>query len=122
MRDNLRKVLEDLEGTSPDIEGSALVSREGFMLASALHTHTKGDRVAALSAALLHLGTRSVQELKRGTFQEVYVRGEDGSILLTSAGDAVLATLTRKEARLGSVLQDVRRAAERIAQLLRAVR
>ena len=56
-----------------------------------------------MSAAMLSLGERIAKELGRGGLDEVYIRGEEGFVLLTAIGDeAVLTALARMEAKLGS--------------------
>ncbi len=112
-RSNLIKNrLRDLQATAPDIIASAVVTADGLSLASALPSDVEEERVAAMSAAMLSLGERIAQELQRGNMEEVYIRGEEGLVLLTAIGrDAVLTTLARSEAKLGLMLMEMRRAA-----------
>ncbi|UYN90949.1 MAG: roadblock/LC7 domain-containing protein [Anaerolineales bacterium] len=112
-RSNLIKNrLRDLQSTAPDIIASAVVTADGLSLASALPSDVEEERVAAMSAAMLSLGERIAQELQRGNMEEVYIRGEEGLVLLTAIGrDAVLTTLARSEAKLGLMLMEMRRAA-----------
>ncbi|MCW5873263.1 MAG: roadblock/LC7 domain-containing protein [Anaerolineales bacterium] len=104
--------LRDLQASAPDIIASAVVTADGLSLASALPSNIEEERVAAMSAAMLSLGERIAQELQRGNMEEVYIRGEEGLVLLTAIGrDAVLTTLARSEAKLGLMLMEMRRAA-----------
>lgn len=104
--------LRDLQATAPDIVASAVVTADGLSLASALPSDVEEERVAAMSAAMLSLGERIAQELQRGEMQEVYIRGQEGLVLLTAIGrDAVLTALSRSEAKLGLMLLEMRRAA-----------
>ncbi len=48
--------LRDLQGGTPDIEGSAIVSVDGLIMASSLPAGVEEDRVSAMSAAMLSLG------------------------------------------------------------------
>jgi len=117
--EELTDLLKDLEATTPDIEASAVVSVDGLMIASALPQDVEEDRVAAMSAAMLSLGERTANELARGGLSEVYVKGETGYVLLMAAGeDAVLTALARKDAKLGLVFLDMKRAAEEVAKLV----
>ena len=117
--EELTRLLKDLEGTTPDIEASAVVSVDGLMIASALPQDVEEDRVAAMSAAMLSLGERTAKELARGDLSEVYVRGQNGYVLLMSAGEnAVLTALARKDAKLGLVFLDMKRTAEDVAKLV----
>ena len=115
----LTDLLKDLEATTPDIEASAVVSVDGLMIASALPQDVEGDRVAAMSAAMLSLGERTAKELARGGLSEVYVKGESGYVVLMASGEnAVLTALARKDAKLGLVFLDMKRTAEEVANLI----
>jgi len=77
------------------------------------------DRVSAMSAAMLSLGERIASELGRGVLNQVYVKGNSGYIVLMSVGeDAVLTVLARKEAKLGLIFLEMRRAVKGLAGLL----
>ena len=111
--------LRDLQASSPDVEGSAIVSVDGLSIASALHQEIEEDRVSAMSAAMLSLGERIASELGRGILEQVYIRGENGYVLLMAVGDeAVLTVMARKEAKLGLILLDMKRAVEDFNQLI----
>jgi len=104
---------------SPEIQASALVSLDGFTMASALPDGMQEDRVGAMSAAILGLGERAAAELGRGRLSQVFIQGEGGYVLLMAAGTrAALTCLANEDAKLGLVLYDMRSAAESIAQVL----
>lgn len=116
---NLTELLKELEATTPDVEASAVVSTDGLIIASALPQDVEEDRVAAMSAAMLSLGERTSQELKRGSLEQVFVKGVSGYILMMGAGEeAVLTALARKDAKLGLVFLDMKRTAEEISKLI----
>ncbi len=111
--------LRDLQASTPDIEASAVVSVDGLIMASALPADVEEDRVSAMSAAMLSLGERIAGELGRGLLEQVYIRGAQGYVFLSAVGeDAVLTVLARKDAKLGLIFLDMRRAAEDLAKLL----
>jgi predicted regulator of Ras-like GTPase activity (Roadblock/LC7/MglB family) len=111
--------LRDLRVITMDIEASAVVSVDGLTIASDLPAGVEEDRVSAMSAAMLSLGERIASELGRGMLDQVYIRGDDGYVILMSIGeDAVLTALARKEAKLGLVFLDMRRAAADLRSLL----
>ena len=111
--------LRDLQASSPDIEASAVVSVDGLTIASAMPQEVEEDRVSAMSAAMLSLGERIASELGRGTLDQVYIKGEDGYVVLMSIGEeAVLTALARKQAKLGLIFLDMRRATEDLTKLI----
>jgi len=49
----------------------------------------------------------------------VYIRGESGYVLLTAVGEeAVLTVMARKEAKLGLILLDMKRAVQDLVVLI----
>lgn len=112
-------LLRELQHASPDIEASAIVSVDGLSIASALPQDVEEDRVSAMSAAMLSLGDRISSELGRGALNQVYVKGDEGYVILMSIGEeAVLTALANNRAKLGLILLDMRRAAESLEQLI----
>ena len=111
--------LRDLQSASPEIEASAVVSVDGLIMASALPDGVEEDRVSAMSAAMLSLGERIATELSRGLLDQVYIRGDQGYVLLASVGDdAVLTVLVREDAKLGLVFMMIRRAAGNLERIV----
>ena len=111
--------LRDLQAGTPDVEASAVVSVDGLIMASSLPADVEEDRVSAMSAAMLSLGERIASELGRGLLDQVYIKGENGYVLLTSVGEeAVLTVLARAQAKLGLLFLDMRRTAEELAKIV----
>ena len=117
--DMFQHVLEELKGSSADVEASALISTDGLMIASALPQGMDEDRVGAMSAALLSLGDRAARELARGTLERVLLQGERGYVIRSSSGtEAVLTVLAKQNAKLGLLFLDIKRAAEALSKLI----
>ena len=117
--DLLNSILSELNGSTADIEASAVLSTDGLMMASMLPAGMDEDRVGAMSAAMLSLGDRTARELARGGLEQVLIKGEKGYVLMVQAGaDAVLTVMAKPNAKLGLVFLDVRRAADAIGRIL----
>jgi len=115
----LRSILSDLNGSSADIEASAVISSDGLNMAALLPQGVDEDRVGAMAAALLSLGERTARELARGDLEQVMVKGSEGYILMSHAGqDAVLTVIARQDAKLGLIFLDAKRAAKSITEIL----
>lgn len=111
--------LREMQTSTPDIEGSAVVSVDGLTIAANLPGNTEEDRISAMSAAMLSLGERIASELSRGRLDQVYINGSNGFVILRAVGEeAVLSVLCRPQARLGMVLLDVKRASEDLEKLI----
>jgi hypothetical protein len=117
--DQMVERLRSMQAAAPEIEASAIVSVDGLIMASALPQEVEEDRVSAMSAAMLSLGERISSELGRGGLEQVYIKGDAGAIVLTAVGtEAVLTALARKEAKLGLIFLEMRRAAEELTKLV----
>jgi len=117
--EKLTSILNDLNGSSADIEASAVISTDGLMIASVLPSSMDEDRVGAMAAAMLSLGDRTAQELARGELEQVLIKGDHGYVMMTHAGpDAVVTVVAKPSAKLGLIFLDVKRATNSIASLL----
>lgn len=117
--DQMNQRLRDLQASSPSVEAAAVVSVDGLSMASSLPASIEEDRVAAMSAAMLSLGERIAHELGRGALDQVYIKGEKGYVvLLAVGGEAVLTVLADKDAKLGLVFLDMKKAVEDLAKLV----
>ena len=111
--------LRDLQASSGDVEAAAIVSVDGLSIASSMPGGIEEDRVSAMSAAMLSLGERISNELGRGVLQQVYVKGENGYVILTSVGEeAVLTVMARREAKLGLIFLDIGRTVQDLEALV----
>ncbi len=117
--DQMISRLRDLQASTSDIEASAVVSVDGLIMASSLPADVEEDRVSAMSAAMLSLGERIASELGRGILDQVYLRGDQGYVILMSIGEEVVLTgLARADAKLGLIFLDMKRAAEDLTKLV----
>jgi len=117
--DALNAILTSLSASSAEIEACAVVSTDGLLMASNFPSGLDEDRVGAMTAALLAMGERTSRELERGDLEQAYVRGKNGMVILMGTGqEGVLTALCAKNARLGLIFLDMKRAAEEIAKVI----
>lgn len=117
--DQILYILQGLVRRSQDVEGAMLVTLDGLPLASALPQGADEDRVAAMAAAALSMGARTTAELRRGTLEQVLVKGDSGYVVIIASGpDTVLAAISTGEAKLGMLLYEMKLAARDIAREL----
>lgn len=108
----LDQVIAGMRRAIPELNGMMIASVDGLAIA---HDFAEGDadRVAAMAATALGLGTRITERTDLGQLAESVIRGDRGYLVVYSAGEeAVLALsgpitsnlgLMRIEARLASV-------------------
>ncbi len=117
--EKLNEILENFRASSSDIEACAMVSEDGLMIASLLPEGIEEGQVAAMSAAMMAMGARTAAELKRGSLQQLYVKGENGYVIGMYIGQyGLLLAMTRKEAKLGLILLELSRAVKEISDAL----
>ena len=108
----LTQRLDALRALSPELEAVALISVEGVIIASSIAADLEGERLASMSAAMLALGERIAGDLGRGALEQVFIKGQNGFVLLLALDQgALLTALASEEAKLGLALFDMRAAA-----------
>jgi len=117
----MQDILRGLRGASPDIIGAAVVSIDGFIVASVLPSEVDEELVSGMAAAMLGVGERISSELMASTMEQVYVRSEKGYVVLNAVGaDSVLVVLTTKDAKLGLVFIEVKRRCQELGKAIAA--
>lgn len=115
----IRSALRGLNALSVEIEASAAISGDGFVIASVLASTVNSERFGAMCASLLALADRSAQEINLGVLKQVVLVGETGSMLLVQAGpDAVLVVSARAALNLGRLFIEAAKVAEKVQSLI----
>lgn len=121
-KDELNNILIKLQSSSNDFEASAVVSEDGLMIASLLPQGNDETQIAAMSAAIMTMGKKAAEELKRGNLQQIFVKGDDGYVVIMQAGPhAVILALAREDAKLGLIFLGLSRAAEETSKALESI-
>lgn len=115
----VRSVLRELNSFSSDMEASAAITTDGFVIGAVLGEGVDEDRFAAMCASLLALADRAADEIKRGRLRQVLIEGDSGLMLLVHAGsDAVMAVAAKPSKNLGMILLEARKSALKIKAVL----
>ncbi len=118
-KEQLQETLNAITDRSSDIQGVAVISMDGLIIAAVLPSGMEQTRVGAVAAGILSLSNRSVQQLVRGELQRTMVQGSEGNIILMSAGkNAAFAALTGPDVNLGLAFLEVSDGAEAVANIL----
>lgn len=114
-----RSILRELNASSNDIEASATMTTDGYIIGAVLGQNTDQDRFAAMCASLLALAERAADEVARGQMKQLLIEGSQGIMLLVRAGgDKVLAVAAKPTVNLGRIFLDARKSAAKIDQLI----
>lgn len=116
LADTITELLKD----SADIEGAAVVGTDGLIYAAKVsQSDLDENMVGAVSAAIFGLGSRSVKQLKRGTFNQIIIQGKDGYIIVVGLHeDMLFVGLTDTSVNLGMALAEVRELTTNIRSVL----
>ncbi|HHL73109.1 MAG TPA: hypothetical protein ENJ29_11425 [Bacteroidetes bacterium] len=115
----MQATLRTFQSNTPDVEGVAVASTDGLIMAGLLPAEIEEDRVGAMCAALVALGERSSDELSRGDVRQVYVKGVNGYVVLMNIGnDAVLITITSESVKLGLLFLELKRTVQDLQKYL----
>ncbi|MDI6831883.1 MAG: roadblock/LC7 domain-containing protein [Actinomycetota bacterium] len=116
--ERMNAVLRNLRSNLQEIEAAVLISSDAMALASDISDEADEEMIGALSASVLSMGERAARDLKRGNLEQVYIKGDQGYLLLVQCGpDALLSLLVKPEAKMGVVFMEGKRTAEELARL-----
>ncbi|WP_376696415.1 roadblock/LC7 domain-containing protein [Wenzhouxiangella sp. EGI_FJ10305] len=119
----VRSILRGLMGsTDGSVNAAAAITSDGMVIASVLQDGVDADRFAAMSASLLALAEREIDEIQRGRLRQLLIEGTEGAVLLVQAGaGTVLAVSAEPGALMGKVFLEARRAAAELQGCLTTV-
>lgn len=115
----LEEILKDLHKTTTDIDASAIFSTDGLILASEIPKDVEKYRVAAMAAATLSVGGRISQELKKGTLEQILIKGSNGYIMMVGVGDEILLTaFTKKNEKINAISPSMEKTAKKLSEVV----
>ncbi len=102
---SLENLLKDIMDNIEGVKAAQLTADTGQPLASILPASTDDMRLAAMTAALCSLSERAIGEMGLGEFEQSYIKGSKGYLLILHAGeDRVLSVSTTKDVKLAPIL------------------
>ncbi|MCA9934685.1 MAG: DUF4388 domain-containing protein [Ardenticatenaceae bacterium] len=117
--EQLQSILNSVIQNSTEIIGAAVVDNDGLLLASALSGPIDGNRVAAVSAGLISLASRSAQQLNQGSVTRTLIQAEQGNVIAIRTGSkASLVALTPTGVNLGMAFLECSEMASSIQRVL----
>ena len=115
----LTKALRGLRQVSPHVVGAAVVTADGFVVASELPDENYEKKVTVMSMAMLTMGQEATDELGSRHVERVLVESKDSYIVMVHAGpSAVVAAVSSKEMVLGLLFLAMKETSARVSKLL----
>lgn len=107
LKEKLDSILAKLQDTG-EIDASAIVSREGLLLAEKAPEEVDVKIFSALCASVMGAAETALAQMKKGGADEVLIKGNQGQLVLVPAGSkAVLIALIGLKANVGLVLLEM---------------
>ena len=109
-KEKLTRILQKLTSTG-DVEGAAVITRNGLLIASNLSEDIKGETLAAMAAAMTGAAETAVRELKKSSPERIIVESKNTKLIAMGAGEqAILTCIVNPDAQLGLVLIQMNKA------------
>ena len=115
--EKLEQELRDLTNRTESIFEAVVVSNDGFVVAAhepedLTGTTANSPQIAAMTAALVGLGEKTLSQLSQGNLNRLLIEGESGALIVIpiNAG-ASIAALVDHQAKMGLVMYQIRRSA-----------
>ena len=113
-KEKLTQILQKLKSIG-DIEGAAVITRDGLLIASELSKNIDGETLAAMTATMTGAAETAIQELKKSSADRVIVESKNAKLITMGAGkQAILACLVNQDAKLGLILMEMKKASNNI--------
>lgn len=114
----IKEKLMNLKERDKTVETIIVVSKDGLPISSTLTTEDE-EKLAALSASLIMLGERAIEDFNKGEFEEIFAKGKNGYIVIynLNQGMAVIGTLNN-DAKLGLIRLEFKNLVKELNELI----
>lgn len=113
----LYEILRLLEQDS-EVDGGALVSGRGQLMAAALHKGVDEKAVSAMAAALVSIGSRVGSALDSGDPKNIVIEGDTKTVIVRKLKNASLIVTAPKDAKIGLIDFELDKAVSEIESIL----
>lgn len=117
-REEIENILRKLSSVG-QVEGAAVVSRDGLLIADALPKNIDAEIFSSMSATMHGAGETAISEMKRGVCQ-ITTAESDKSLIISSGVNPtfLLVALASKGVNLGLLRVEMKKTSEQIAKML----
>jgi predicted regulator of Ras-like GTPase activity (Roadblock/LC7/MglB family) len=116
--DQLLLLLQNLFNNVDGVRSAAIVSAEGLIVHSILEEGLSDIKIAAMTATILSVGERVLEELQSGLLDICILQGDEGNFVIMQAGeDLIIALCLDLDARMDTCFIEMRKTSEQIKSL-----
>jgi uncharacterized protein len=114
--DQIKAVLDELQYKS-DIMESYVIRKDGLIMTSS-NPHVKNHMIAAMSASLINIGEKTLNDIGDDKLKRLLITGEDLQIIIMGFSTVALVCAVEANANLGMVFLKMKRAVEKIYYIM----
>jgi uncharacterized protein len=119
LQQSVSQQLRSLRTSTPEIIGAVVVTMDGFVVSSVIPSEVDEELIGGMAAALLGVGERISHDLMRAQMEQVYVRSPKGYVIINAITEqSALVLLVTRDAKLGLIFLELRRAIEELGRLM----
>jgi uncharacterized protein len=117
-REKLEEILAQLRNIG-DVDGCAVVSRDGLIIADSLPKNIDSEIFSSMSATMHGAGETAISELKVGVCHTTMAESEKNTVIATGVNPVfLLVVLSSQKANLGLIRIEMKKTAEKIKVLV----
>jgi uncharacterized protein len=117
-REEIESILRKIASVG-SVEGAAVVSRDGLLIADALPKNLDGEIFSSMSATMHGAGETAISELKRGVCQMTMAESDKSLVVSLGVNPTfILVALASKGVNLGLLRVEMRKTSQQIAKML----
>jgi uncharacterized protein len=117
-REEIESLLRKLAAVG-QVEGAAVVSRDGLLIADALPKNIDGEIFSSMSATMHGAAETAISELKRGVCQMTMAESDKSMVISLGVNPTfILVALASKGVNLGLLRVEMRKTSQQIVKLL----
>lgn len=115
--ERLIEILKELRKAIP-LDASAVVTRDGILMASDIPDNVHGETFAIMSATMLGAAITANSELRKGAPKKIVVESDDGKTIVAGAGtNSLLVISTKQTVDEGKLLEAIDSAVMKIREV-----
>jgi uncharacterized protein len=117
-REEIESILRKIASVG-QVEGAAVVSRDGLLIADALPKNLDGEILSSMSATMHGAGETAISELKRGVCKMTTAESDKSVIVSLGVNPTfILVALATKGVNLGLLRVEMKKTSDQIAKML----
>jgi predicted regulator of Ras-like GTPase activity (Roadblock/LC7/MglB family) len=114
--EQIHEVLEDMQARA-DIKESYVIRKDGLIFTSS-NPHVKNQRIAAMSASLLEIGKKTLEDVGNDDLKRLLITGDKIQIIIMGFSSVALVCSMNSNANIGMVFLRMKKAVEEIYNIM----